>query len=248
MFHKKKLGIVGGMGSRAGAFFLQKIIDFSPADTDQDFLDIIFHNNSSIPDRTKAIVYNEPSPLPDILKSVELFNRNEVEVIALACVTSYFYYNQIAAHTTARVLNPLHLIADCIREEYGQVRRVGLLATTGTINCGLFHQELKKCNVEVVTLKPPYQEEVFMRAVYMKNGFKSSTICQLARDLMNESINKLKVLDVDLVIGGCTEVSIGVDPRTVTIPYIDVVDFLAHKTVDYCYNHNIKRSKIYING
>src|SRR4051812_41760806 len=101
MKNKKKLGIIGGMGSRAGSIFFQKIIDYSPADTDQEFLEIIFHNNSVIPDRTRAIIYNEVSPLNDILKSIDLFNQNKVEVIALGCITSYYYYNQIITHTRA---------------------------------------------------------------------------------------------------------------------------------------------------
>src|SRR5580693_8367646 len=96
---KKKLGVIGGMGSRAGSFFLQKLIDYSPAEKDQDFLEIIFHNNSSVPDRTRAIVYKEASPLSHILRSVDLFNQNEVEVIAMGCITAYFYYDQIVSHT-----------------------------------------------------------------------------------------------------------------------------------------------------
>jgi aspartate racemase len=220
-------------------FFLKKIIDYSPADTDQEFLEIIFHNNSGIPDRTKAIIYKERSPLSEILKSIDLFNKNKVEVIVLGCITSYYYYTEICAHTTANVLNPLHLIAECIKEEHIGIKRIGVLATTGTINTGLFHKKLNECNVEVVTLDPKNQEEIFMRSVYMKNGFKSANISKDARDLMNESINKLIELDVDLIIGGCTEVSIAVDPGSIHIPYIDALDLLAKKTVECCYNFNI---------
>lgn len=237
--NKKKLGIIGGMGSRAGAFLLKKVIDYSPADTDQEFLEIIFHNNSVVPDRTRAIIYNEASPLNEILKSIDLLNKNQVEVIALGCITAYYYYNQICKSTTAFVLNPLYLIAEHIKEEHMSVRRVGVLATTGTINTGLFHKKLNECNVEVVTLDPKDQEEIFMRSVYMKNGFKSANISNDARDLMNESINKLMEQDVDLIIGGCTEVSIAVDPCSIPIPYIDTLDLLAKKTVEYCYSFNI---------
>jgi len=232
---KKKLGIIGGMGSRAGAFFFKKIIDYSPADNDQDFLEIIFHNNSTIPDRTKAIVYNEPSPLATLMQSLDLFNQNNVEVIAMGCITAYHYYNQMCAHTNARILNPLFIIAEDLRNNYPDIKRVGILATTGTMRTGLFHRELRECNAEIVTLDPQKQEDLFMRSVYMKNGFKSAVISQEAHQLMQDAIGELIHRKVDLIVGGCTEVSIAMDASAVQVPYLDGLDLLARRTVDYCY-------------
>lgn len=232
---RKKLGIIGGMGSRAGAIFLNKIIDYSPALTDQDFIEIIFHNNAAIPDRTKAIVYNGSSPLAAIRKSLELFNQNSVEVVAMACMTAYYYYDEIIEYTDSKVVNPFHLLAGHIREKCTDVRRVGILATTGAINSGIYHKWLLDCNREPVTLGPGDQEALFMRAVYMKNGFKSAVISGEAAELMYSAVKKLSKMDVDLIIGGCTEMSIGIDPKTVGIPYIDMLDLLARKTVEYCY-------------
>jgi aspartate racemase len=245
---KKKLGIIGGMGSRAGVVFLKKIIDYSPAGTDQEFLEIIFHNNSAIPDRTRAIVYNEASPLTDILKSIDLFNQNKVEAIVLACITSYYYFDQLKNYAKARILNPLDLINEYIKEEYPGTKRVGVLATTGTINSGLFRRAVDNFTVEIVTLKPRDQESLFMRSVYMAGGFKSAVISGEARDLMTRSVEKLINLKVDLIIGGCTEVSIGINPRDIKIPFIDILDLLARKTVAYCYNMDLKyitTAKIY---
>lgn len=233
---KKKLGIIGGMGSRAGACFLQKIIGYSPAESDQEFLEIIYHNNAAIPDRTRAIVYNEPSPIDAILRSVDIFNENKVEVIALGCITSYYYYQQIIAYTNACVVNPLDLIFECIEEEHTKAKRIGVLATTGTINSRLFHQALAAKGLEVVTLDQPDQESLFMQSVYMKNGFKSAHISQHARDLMSRSVETLSRKNVDVIIGGCTEVSVALSPDMVDFPYIDTLDLLAKRTVDYCYN------------
>jgi len=233
--NKKKLGIIGGMGSRAGAFFFKKIIDYSPANTDQEFLEIIFHNNAPVPDRTKAIVYNEPSPLANLMQSIQLFNQNQVEVIAMGCITAYYYYNQICAGTSATILNPLFIIAEDLKKNYGDVKRVGVLATTGSIKTGLFHRELKACHAEIITLDPQNQEDLFMRSVYMKNGFKSAVIAPEAHMLMKQAIEKLVELKVDLIIGGCTEVSIAIDATGMQVPYLDGLDLLARRTVDYCY-------------
>ncbi len=234
--HKKKVGIIGGMGSRAGVKLLQLIIDYSPAVTDQDFPEILYHNNSGIPDRTRAIINGGPSPLEGIYRSLEMFNSQQVELVAIACITSHYYYDRIADYSRSKVLNPLQLIADRLLHEYTAVKRVGVLATTGSINSGLYHQALEKCNVEVVTLDPVSQEEIFMRAVYMKNGFKSARISDEARELLLLSVNRMKALNVDMIIGGCTEVSLGVVPESKDVIYLDALDLLARKTVECCYN------------
>ncbi|NML37860.1 aspartate/glutamate racemase family protein [Chitinophaga sp. G-6-1-13] len=239
MNQPKKMGIVGGMGARAGALFLQKIIDYSPAISDQDFPEIIFHNNAGVPDRTKAILHNGPSSLNALLKSIDLFNQQDVELIALACVTSYYYYEQLRRHTNACIMNPLHLVAEAVREKSpGNAPRVGLLATSGTISAGLFHEALGREGIEVVTLNRTDQEEVFMRAVYMENGFKSNHISTEARRLMALAFEKIQNNGVDVVIGGCTEISLDASPASADYRFIDVLDLLAKKTAAYCYYSN----------
>jgi aspartate racemase len=238
MNKKKKLGIVGGMGSRAGMLLLKKIIDYSPAITDQEFLEIIFHNNSNVPDRTRAIVNNEESPLNEIQKSLELFNSNHVEVVALACITAYYFYDQIKAASGAFVMNPLQLAAEYISKNFAQAKRIGVLATTGTLRSGLFHKALDPIGVEVIHLNALNQEQLFMRSVYMKNGFKSAFISEEAKYLMNRSVEKLLEQDVDVMIGGCTETTVGIDPAFVPVPFIDLTDLLAQNTVHYCYNNS----------
>lgn len=239
MYRRKKLGVIGGMGSRAGIAFLEKVIDYSPAEKDQEFLEIFFHNNALIPDRTRAIVYNEASPMEEILRSFSILNHNDVEVIALSCITSYYYYDDFLPFTNALIMNPLKLVVGEIENEYPGARRIGVLATTGTIKSGLFHRELNSHGLDVISLDPGDQENLFMQAVYMKNGFKSAHISDDARSLMYKAFETISRKKVDLIIGGCTEVSIGVDPQAVSYPYLDALDLLARKTVDYCYRHDM---------
>jgi len=243
---RKKLGIIGGMGSRAGALFLNKVVDYSPALTDQEFIEIIFHNNSAIPDRTKAVIYNGESPMRAIYNSLDMFNQQKVDAIAMTCMTVHYYYDEISAYAHAKVLNPLKLMAGEIREEYPGVQRVGILAGTGAINSGMYHKALAGTKVDIVTLAPEDQESLFMRCLFMKNGFKSAVISDEARALMHEALNKLKSLGVDLVIGGCTEVAIGVDQSSAGVPYLDALDLLAKKAVEYCYDAESLKNPAYV--
>jgi aspartate racemase len=234
--YKKKIGVIGGMGSRAGLLFLNKIIDYSPANSDQEFPEIIYHNNSAVPDRTQAIVNNGPSPSAQLNRSVDLLSACGVDIIALACITSYYYYGDLKNHTGVLIINPLIEMAETIKRKFKGIRRVGLLATTGTVNSGLFHKALGGIGTELVTLDKDEQERLFMQAVYMKNGFKSACISDEARSLMARSVDAIRAKGIDAVIGGCTEVPLGVEQSRLDVPYIDTLDLLARKTVASCYN------------
>ena len=67
MEEKKRqlLGIIGGLGPMASAYFYQLITRHTKAVLDQDHIDIILSSRSSTPDRTDYIVgRSDKSPLP----------------------------------------------------------------------------------------------------------------------------------------------------------------------------------------
>lgn len=64
----KKLGILGGLGPMATAYFFQLIIQMTQAETDQEHIESIIYNCPSIPDRTQFILkkkYLLPSSIHD---------------------------------------------------------------------------------------------------------------------------------------------------------------------------------------
>ena len=60
---KKKLGVIGGMGPEATAYFYEEVIRHTKADCDQEHLDMTILSHASMPDRTKAIQSGECDPL-----------------------------------------------------------------------------------------------------------------------------------------------------------------------------------------
>lgn len=64
---KKKLGILGGMGSEATVLFYKKIIDNTSVNNDREHLDILIYNHASIPDRTECILCGKQDYLWDII-------------------------------------------------------------------------------------------------------------------------------------------------------------------------------------
>ncbi|MBD0255395.1 MAG: aspartate/glutamate racemase family protein [Cytophagales bacterium] len=235
MTARKKLGIVGGMGARASALLLQKVVDYSPVVSDQEFIEILLHNNSRIPDRTRAILKGGPSPEKELLRSIAIFNEQRVDAIVLACVTSYYYYDRLAAHTDAYLINPVTLVRDHLVRHAPGLTRIGLLASTGTIQSGLFREAFGRYGLEIITLEEQDQEEKFMASLYMPNGLKSGTVSAAARDRFFEAVEALRRKRVEVIVGGCSEVAILLSQASLDVPYADAMDLAAREAVGYCY-------------
>ncbi|WP_306352322.1 aspartate/glutamate racemase family protein [Flavobacterium sp. '19STA2R22 D10 B1'] len=227
----KTLGIISGMGTRAGLLFVNKLIERINAPSDQDFPEFILHNNSKIPDRTLAIVYDEECPLIELKRSINKLQDCDVDFIVSTCVTSYFFINQLENSVKENIINPIELVFAAIKEKHSNYKKIGLLATTGTIKSKLFHEIFAKSSFELITLDDFEQEEKFMKSVYGKEGFKSSIISNESYALFEDAIDAFKMKGVDLIIGGCTEAQIGYDYITTDIPYIDVIDVLIDEVI-----------------
>jgi aspartate racemase len=236
MHKKKKLGILGGMGSRAGAMLFSKVLDYSPALKDQDFIEILIHSNSAVPDRTRAIVHKAESPVNELLRSIKLLNDSYVDFIIMACVTSYYFHRTLQLHSRARILDPIDIIKKHIQDQYPTIKKIGLLATAGTIQSGIFHQAFDGTGMTVVTLDDRDTEDIFMKSVYMQGGLKSSEISGEAIDLFFQSIPKILDQGAEVIIGGCTEVQLVLKENMLPIPYIDSMDLAAREAVKLCYD------------
>lgn len=228
---RKKLGVISGMGTRAGLLFLDKLINSIEAPSDQDFPEFILHNNSQIPDRTLSIIYGEESPQKELLRSLELMHACDVDFIVSTCITSHHFLGQLSSQIIEKLINPVDLVIQEIINNHYYINKVGLLATTGTIRSGLFHKKFENIGIELVTLNSEDQEAKFMKSVYMRGGLKSSQINSEAYKLFEESVDSLKAQKPDLIIGGCTEVQIGLQDLNLDFQYIDAIDVLVQEII-----------------
>jgi len=65
---RKTLGILGGMGPEATAYFFELVIRLTAADEDQDHVPVVIRSDPRVPHRTKAILEGGPSPLPSLIE------------------------------------------------------------------------------------------------------------------------------------------------------------------------------------
>ena len=232
---KKRLGIVGGMGSLAASWLFQRIVNLSNVKSDRDHLDIIIHNNTNIPDRTKAIVFNEESPLPELQRTMKFFENAGVEVIVLACMTSYYYYDELVKSSKVEILHPIAFVIDELlnSHRFKNQKIIGLIGSTGLIKSGLFQKALAPLGFEVLTLDDDQQEKYFTEPIY--NNVKRGAISNVIQDLFMQQIEIFQHRKVDLIIGACSEMPIFISQKKMKLPYIDVFELLANRVIKHCY-------------
>lgn len=223
---KVKLGVIGGMGTQAGLTFQSKLVQFSLAKTDQEFIEFLYHNNPNIPDRTRAILYNETSPVHELSRSIQLMNNAEMDWILSACITSYYFFDEMQKVSNCPVIHPIRLVADHINNEFSSFSKIGLLATTGTIHSRLFHDLIESSGKELIILDADKQNSVFMEAVYGENGLKSNCPSDKSVDLLYSSVDMLIKTGAQLLIAGCTEVSNILSQEDLKIPFIDPMELM----------------------
>lgn len=78
-----------------------------------------------------------------------------------------------------------------------------------------------------------------MKSVYMENGLKSSVVSAHAIDLMYQAAYLLIERGADLIVGGCSEVSIALQPKRLPRPYVDTMDLMAKAVVRECYQNQL---------
>lgn len=224
----KKLGIIGGLGPMATAYFMRRIIEMTDAATDQDNIEMIIYNCPNIPDRTGYILgESEESPLPKILELAHELERQNVDYIAMPCITAHYFHDQIADSVFVPVSNGVKEAALYLHER--GIKNVGIMATDGTAQMHLFDSVFKDYDIKCIYPSTECQKLV-MSIIYddVKAGRR---VAMKEFELIK---NELLEAGADVIILGCTELSIVKRDHNVGDKVLDIIDVLAADCVKKC--------------
>lgn len=228
---EKIIGILGGMGPEATIDLFAKIVRGTKVKKDQDHLRILIDNNPKIPDRTLAIQGKGPSPLPQLVRSAKLLEKAGADFIIIPCVTAHYYYEPL----TRKVRIPiLHIIEESIKfvtQKYKGIQKIGLIATTGTLQTGLFQKAFASTGIELIFPSSGIQKRYVMRAIYGKKGIKVTGPSEESKALILKAAENLILRGAQAIIAGCTEVPLVLKEGDLSVPVIDPVSILAQATI-----------------
>lgn len=218
-----KLGVIGGMGPLATVKFYDKIVLNTEAHNDNEHIDLIVLNHSTMPDRTKCIIENKDTEfLNEIKKDLEILERIGIDIVAIPCNTSHYFYDEFKNFTNLRIIN---MIEETILEiKRRGIKQVAVFGTLGTINSKVYNKYAKKNGIEVKELSLEDKKTV-MDIIYKikeTNNLESKDFVEILNRYCN---------DKTIGIIACTELSLLAIPENLNT--IDALDVLVNKSIEY---------------
>lgn len=214
---KKVIGVLGGMGPEATAYFFRLLIASTTAAKDQDHVPVLIWSDPRIPNRSDAILRGTPSPLPALLEGLTWLERAGAGLIVMPCLTAHHYIRELTAAAGVPFVNLIEESLRIARALVPAPRRVGLLASSGTVRAGIFRKPFEKKGIEVLVPSSEGQDAVMEAIREIKAGRIAGrpriTIVRAARALISRG--------AEAVIAGCTEVPLALRPDDLEAPLID---------------------------
>jgi aspartate racemase len=232
-----KLGVLGGVGPAATVSFLDKLVRATPASRDQDHLKVVVEQNPQIPDRTDHLVNRGPDPTLALYATCRRLELAHADAIAIPCNTAHAFVERIQPALTIPIVHMLKETVAFIASRWPRARRIGLLATDGTLQSRVYHQEAEAAGLAIVAPSIAMQLRV-MAAIYGPDGVKAGHVSPSNHDAILDVIAHLADLDADAVILGCTELPLLV-PQDLNftmngrgLPIVDPSDVLARRCIE----------------
>lgn len=227
---KKTIGILGGMGPEATAYFYELIIKKTKAKKDQDHIPVIIYSNPKIAPRTDAILKEGPSPAPQLVEGVRLLRQAGADFIVMPCVTAHYFYAEVAAQEKFFFFNLLDLSLEWTQKNIPGLKKAGLIASTGTLESRLFHETFGKAGIEVIGPNRKEQELV-MEAIFGKKGIKAGFTSGEPKEIIFHTAEKLIQRGAGAIIAGCTEVPLVLKEEDIPAPLIEPLSIMAEAAI-----------------
>ena len=225
---KEAVGVIGGVGSMAGAYYMRRVFEFTKVDKDQDHNNLLMYSHATIADRTAYILgKSNESPLPDLLSDAHILEALGCKFITIPCNTAQYFYDFLQENLSIPVVNIVKETTNFIKEHFPNHRKIGILATDGTLETGIYQKHLDNLGLETI-LPDKMTQKAIMTMIY--EGVKKGKA--INSNDFEYLLDKFRALGAEKIILGCTELSVvKIDLAYHQSDVIDALDVLAYETV-----------------
>ena len=223
-----RLGVIGGLGPMASAYYLELVIRMTDAKRDQEHPEIILLNIPSIPDRTAYILgRSQENPLEPMIELGKQLKGLGATVVATPCITAHYFHEALQQGIGLPLIHGIRCTAQTLRD--AGVTKVGLMATDGTVQSGIFQRQVEELGMELVLPGEEGQRGV-MTLIYdqVKAGMEPDmALFAVIRD-------ELRSKGAQAVVLGCTELSLLKKQQELGQGILDALEVLAKESVLAC--------------
>lgn len=224
----KLLGILGGLGPMATAYFYEMVTAHTAAERDQDHIDMVISSRATTPDRTAFIVgESSEDPFAVMAADAQRLVVYGAEVIAVPCNTAHFFYEELCDSIQVPVLN---MVGDTVaRVRAAGCGKVGILATDGTVSTGTYQRVCERAHLPYAVPGKVGQAAI-MRVIYedIKKGKEPDMAA------FHTVADELFAAGCSHIILGCTELSLIKKAGLLDGRFTDSMEVLARSAIEAC--------------
>ena len=215
------IGILGGMGTQAGLDLCNKIAILNRGKIDQEYPLFILYNKSNIPGRPESIgvqtknlsnhVTNKKSKkkyllvLKSLIKGCQLLKKSKCKFIVIPCNTAHYWFEDLQKKINLPMINMPQEVYKQTLKKCKKKSSIGLLATEGTLQTGIYNKFFDK-NYNLVFPEKSIQKNSVNRAIKLVKMGQVKT----ANKIIKKAINYLIKKKCKKIILGCTELPIAI--------------------------------------
>ncbi|MGN6561688.1 MAG: aspartate/glutamate racemase family protein, partial [Thermomicrobiales bacterium] len=115
-----------------------------------------------------------------------------------------------------------------VRADYPTARRVGLLATRGTIGSALYHHALAAQDLTPLVPAPDGEQQLVDHAIA---AVKAGDIGPAASEPLITAARALATADAEVLLAACTEIPLALTAAQAPVPLLDPTQVLAEAAV-----------------
>ena len=223
----KVAGIIGGMGPEATVDFMARVLDATPAQTDQDHVHMVVENDPRIPSRQLAMRGEGVDPGATIGAIASRLESAGADFIVMPCNLAHAWQRNIEDSISIPFVSIVEESVQSALGCSGDDSAIGLMTTPGCFTAGIYQQALADSGRPVIKQTPDELEETMRLVMQIKGGKKPPEVIAGLRALANNLIDR----GAKVLIAACTEFPLVLDESMFDVVFVSSTDVLAKKTV-----------------
>ena len=220
---------MGGMGPEATLDFMTKVLQCTGAQADQDHLRLLIDHNPKVPNRHASIEGSGEDVTPYLLEMAANLERSGADFVVMVCNTAHAYQGAIADSLTVPFVSIIDEVVDELNENTNGKPAVGVMAAEGCLNAQLYQNALRDSGYPVKVWDQQHLEQ-FMELVYR---IKAGDTGKQSTATMEHLANILVEQGAEILLAGCTEIPLVLNPKSFSMPLYCSTDVLVSRVIDY---------------
>ena len=132
------IGILGGMGTRAGLDFCNKLAVINRGKIDQNYPMFMLNNKSKIPNRIKNLKkYN--NVLKSLISGCRLLQKNKCKFIVMPCNTAHYWHTDIQKKINIPLISMPKEVYNYTSKTCKKNSKIGILCTEATLKTKIYN-------------------------------------------------------------------------------------------------------------